>query len=209
MILKSLHRSTIVENLQRMYNDTSDVGIGWIYCIYNEKGQTAHNLLASLLRQFCRQKGSLSPEVSKSYKYHCRHGTRPLVPDISRLLHSELKRFTKVYIVIDALDECPESDRTRDVFLTETLNLPSNAYLLVTSRPNNSIEKILTDAERLEIYAHDDDVRRHVAARITNEPLLMNHVTADPSLKDTIVSKITERAQGMYVTCHNRHSLLS
>ena len=110
-----------------MYRNTSDVGIGWVYCIYNETGQTAQKLLASLLQQFCRQKGPLSPELSKSYEYHCRHDTRPLVPDISRLLRSEVKHFSKVYIVIDALDECPESDRTRDVFLTEILNLPSNA----------------------------------------------------------------------------------
>ena len=185
-----------------MYRDTSDVGIGWVYCIYNETSQTAHNLLASLLQQFCRQKGSLSPELLKSYNYHCRHDTRPLVSDISKLLHSEIKHFSKMYIVIDALDECPESDRTRDVLLSEILNLPSNAYLLVTSRPNNSIENILREAECLEISAHDDDVRRHVVARVAMETLLNKCVTADPSLKDTIVSKITERAQGMYVTCH-------
>ena len=185
-----------------MYSDTSDVGIGWVYCIYNETGQTAQNLLASLLQQFCRQKGSLSPEVLHSYELHCRQNTRPLVSDISRLLCSEIQHFSKVYIVIDALDECPESDRTRDVFLNELVKIPSNAYLLVTSRPNSLIESILTEAKCLEISAHVDDVRRHVAARIANEAPLMKHITAEPSLKDIIISNITERAQEMYAMCH-------
>ena len=184
-----------------MYRNTSDVGIGWVYCIYNERDQTAHNLLASLLQQFCRQKASLSPQVLESYNYHCRHDTRPLVPDISKLLRSELKRFSKVYIIIDALDECPEIDSTRDTFLTELLGLPSNAYLLVTSRPNNFIESILTEAKCLEISAHEDDVRRHVAARIANERLLKKHIAAEPSLYDKIMSNITKRAQGMYAIC--------
>ena len=122
--------------------------------------------------------------------------------DILTLLHSEIQRSSKVYIIIDALDECPEIDRTRDIFLTELQRLPSNAYLLVTSRPNNYIEGILTEAKYLEISAHVDDVRRHVAARIANEPLLMKHIAADPSLHDTIISNITERAQGMYAMCH-------
>ena len=185
-----------------MYRNISDVGIGWVYCIYNETGQTAHNLLASLLQQFCRQKGPLSPELSKIYEQHYRQNTRPGVSEISRLLCSEIQRFSKVYIVIDALDECPEVDRTRDIFLTELLRLPSNAYLLVTSRPNSFIESILTEAERLEISAHKDDVRRHVEARIAKEPLLVKHIAAEPSLQDKIIRNITERAQRMFVKCH-------
>ena len=185
-----------------MYKNTSDVGIGWVYCIYNETGQTAHNLLASLLQQFCRQKGPLSPELSKFYEQHCRLNTRLVVSDILKLLHAEIQRFSKVYIVIDALDECPESDRTRDVFLKGLEDLPSNAYLLITSRPHSSIESRLTKAERLEISAHVDDVRRHVAARIENEPRFMERIAADPSLHETIISNLTERAQGMYAMCH-------
>ena len=192
----------MLEHLQQMYSNTSDVGVGWLYCIYNETGQTAQNLLASLLQQFCRQKGSLSPEVLNSYEHHFRQNTRPLVSDISNLICSEVQRFSKVYIVIDALDECPESDRTRDVFLTELLKLPSNAYLLVTSRPNSLIESILTEARCLEISAHVDDVRQHVAARIANKAPLLKHIAANPSLKDKIISVITERAQGMYAMCH-------
>lgn len=92
--------------------------------------------------------------------------------DISKLLCSEVKHFSKAYIGIDALDECPDSDGTRDKFLTELMTLPSNVKLLITSRPNRCIEHMLEGAKCLEITAHDDDVRRHLAARNANEPLL-------------------------------------
>ena len=190
-----------------MYSDASDVGIGWVYCIYNETGQTAQNLLASLLQQFYRQTYPLSPEIRKSYKYHDPYSTRPPMVELSRLLKSHLQHFAKVYIVIDALDECPDSDRIRDHFLTELRNLPSNVQLLITSRPNSSIEHMLEAAKCLEISAHEDDVRRHLVARISNEPRLTKHTAADRQLHDTVTSTIIEKARGMYVKgC--RHEIL-
>jgi archaellum biogenesis ATPase FlaH len=168
-----------------------------VYCIYNEVGQTANNLLASLLEQLCRQQGSNFQEVEELHALHVQHTTRPSVPELSRLLQNQVRRFGKVFIVIDALDECPEIDRTRDVFLGEIRKLPSNIHILVTSRPNTVIEQAFAGASRLEIYAHDNDVRRHVVARLETQSLLARHVAADPSLQDAIISKILEKSQGM------------
>lgn len=198
-MLRSFCRSTIVEYLQKIFDDAS-VGIGWVYCIYNEVGQTARSFLATLLHQFCQQKGPLSPEISKSYQEHCRHDTPPTVHELLSLLQSQVQRFAKVYIVIDALDEFP--DGLRDTFLAELKKLPSSVHLLVTSRPDSSIESNLPDPKRLDISAHDDDVRQHLAARIANNSLLKSHIAADASLEDTIISKVTEKAGGMYVKNH-------
>ena len=107
--------------------------------------------------------------------------------------------------MIDALDEFSESGSTRDRFLAELVDLPSDVHLLVTSRPNSSIEQRFAEAECLEISAHENDMRRHLAARIANESLLMGHIAADPSLRDTIIRKIIEKAQGTYVK-PNRYS---
>ncbi len=157
------------------------------------------NFLASLLQQLCRKKGALRPDIVESYRHHSRFDTRPAIPELSRLLQSQIQSFAKVYIVVDALDECPESGSTRDRFLAELVNLPSDVHLLVTSRPNSSIEQHFAEAECLEISAHENDICRHLAARIANESLLMGHIAADPSLRDTIITKIIEKARGMYV----------
>ncbi len=101
--------------------------------------------------------------------------------------------------MVDALDECSESGSTRERLLAELVDLPSEVRLLVTSRPNSAIEQLFVEAECLEISAHEDDMRRHLAARIASESLLMRHIAADPSLRDTIITKVIEKAGGMYV----------
>jgi len=51
---------------------------------------------------------------------------------------------------MDALDKCPKNDRTRELFLGEIWKLPY----------------AFAGASRLDIYAHDEDVRRDVFARL-------------------------------------------
>lgn len=99
--------------------------------------------------------------------------------------------------MVDALDECPEVDRTREVFLHELRNFSPNVHLLVTSRPNSTIERTFEGATCLDIYAHEDDVRRHLHNRIEMQALLLRHITADSSLRDTIVSTILDKTRGM------------
>ena len=51
------------------------------------------------------------------YRRHSKKQTRPTLGELSKLLQSEVRHISKVFIVIDALDECPESNRTRESFL--------------------------------------------------------------------------------------------
>ncbi len=175
------------------------MGIAYIYCVYNETGQTIDNFLASLLQQLCRQESSLSPEIIASQTDHARFGSRPSNSELSRLLTSQIRHFTKVFIVVDALDECRQTEKTKEELLSELQKLPSNTHLLITSRPDIFIEREFVEAVPLRIHAQDDDVHRYLTARISTEPLLMRHVTADPSLRSFIICRVTEKTQGMYV----------
>ena len=185
------------------------MGIAYIYCIYNETGQTIGNFLASLLQQLCRQKSSLSPEIVASEKDHSRFGTRPTDSEFSRLVTSQIPHFTKVFIVVDALDECPQTEKTKEELLSELQKLPSNVHLLVTSRPDNIIGRDFAEAVILRIHAQDDDVHRYLTARISTERLLTRYVTDDPSLQSFIIRRVTERTQGMYVVAAQTWLLFS
>lgn len=81
---------------------------------------------------------------------HVREKTRPSVVELSRSLQNLVRRFGKGFIVMDALDKCPKNDRTRELFLGEIWKLPY----------------AFAGASRLDIYAHDEDVRRDVFARL-------------------------------------------
>jgi len=95
---------------------------------------------------------------------------------------------------VDALDECTD-DATRTALLTTLKDLPIN--LFVTSRYSLTIEEKFDGVKRLDIRAHDDDVRRYVEKRIFREDRLARHVKADPSLQDDIVNKVVDSAKGM------------
>jgi ankyrin repeat domain-containing protein 50 len=137
------------------------------------------------------------------YRHHLRKETRPTLGELSKLLQSkvryllEVRRLSKVFIVIDALDECPESNRTRQSFLAEIRKLQSTVHLLITSRHIPAIEREFEKAARVEICASGKDVRRYLEGRIESEDRLVRLVKADPALQETIVNTIVKNAKGM------------
>ena len=85
-------------------------------------------------------------------------------------------------------------------FLPEVRKLPTNTHLLVTSRYSRDIEHEFENAACLKIYASDEDVKSYVKARIEEQPQLVRHIRADPTLRSTILDTIVQTASGMYVT---------
>jgi hypothetical protein len=140
--------------------------------------------------------------VKSFYKHHKDRETRPTLEELRQVLQSEIKMFTKVFIVVDALDECSEldADRTRSKLLMALRSLESTINLLVTSRELASIAQDFRETKRLDIQADDQDVRRYIENRIPHEPRLARHVHGHPTFQEEIVVKIIENARGMYVS---------
>jgi ankyrin repeat domain-containing protein 50 len=113
------------------------------------------------------------------------------------VLQFEVRRPSKVFIVIDAIDECPESNGIRDSFLAEIRKLQPTIRLLITSRHIQTIEREFEKAARVEIRASDEDVRRYLERRIESEGRLVRLVKADPVLQTIIANTIVENAKGM------------
>jgi len=107
------------------------------------------------------------------------------------VLESEIMMYSKVFIVIDALDECREDNATRAEFLQVLRSLPGNVNLMVTSRELPSIARDFRGKKRLTIRANDEDVKRYVRGRIALAP---RHLQG---LQETIVNKVVEKVQGM------------
>ncbi|KAH0536690.1 hypothetical protein FGG08_006456 [Glutinoglossum americanum] len=194
---KTILVSIVVDYLERSF-EKENVAIAYIYCSYKEQeDQTVVNLIASLLQQLVQRNPIISDEVMSLHRSHIRKRTRPKLDEYSSLLQSEVCRFSKVFIVIDALDECPESKRTRDNFLVEVRKLQPRIHLLVTSRHVSTIEREFEKSARVEIRASDEDVKRYLEGRVKTEGRLVRHVKADPALQDTIVNTIAEKAKGI------------
>jgi len=178
--------------------EKENVAIAYIYCNYKEQEeQTTVNLIGSLLQQLVQMSSVVSEEIISLYESHIGKRTRPTLNEYSNLLQSEVHGFSKVFIVIDALDECRESNGTRMSFITEILKLQPSIHLFVTSRHIVTIESEFEKAVHVEIRASDKDVKGYLKGRIEREHRLVRHVRRDRDLQETIINTIVEKAKGM------------
>lgn len=198
-------RSTAIDYLEQEFRQTQ-TGIAYVYCLYDERQQTATNLLGSLLQQLANQNDAVKDDIIKCHSENTRDRTRPTLRQISDLLGRQVKNFDKVFIIIDALDECPEAGKVRLDFLTEIRRLQPEIRLMVTSQHIPSIECDFKQAMRLEICADDQDVRKFIEAKIEQRgPGGLSDVLMDydavklKSLKDLIVTTVLEKTNGMSV----------
>ena len=106
-----------------------------------------------------------------------------------------MEGFKKVFVVVDALDEC--SNETRAEFLTALRNLPSTVSLLVTSR---DLPPDFQGVRQLDIRANDRDVQHYIQGRLHLTDLKI-HVNREPTLGGDIVKAITGNIDGMLVPC--------
>jgi hypothetical protein len=122
---------------------------------------------------------------------HQRGGTPPLLEDVRTALTSEIGAYSKVFVIVDALDECPEGG-TRESLLKELRAFALNVRLLVTSRDIPSIASHFHGAGRLDIFADDQDVQEYVRGRIgqaSRRPV--------KELQARVITKVAQRARGM------------
>ncbi|KAI9783675.1 MAG: hypothetical protein M1839_003523 [Geoglossum umbratile] len=197
---KTIIASIVINHLKRTFAQ-EDVAITYIYCNYKEReSQTATSLIGSLLQQVIRRKSAIPDKIASLYLEHTKYQTRPTFAEYSSLLQSEVQCFSKTFVIIDALDECQESDgRTRIDLLTEIWRLQPTVHLLVTSRDISTIKREFEGAARVEIRANDGDVRKYLQRRIGMEYRLAFHLKADLSLQEAIINAITSKAKGMFL----------
>ena len=191
---KTVLASIAIDHLRIVFKDENRAVVS-VFCNYADLGnQKSDDLVASVLEQLVRSKG-VTDELRMLYQRHRRQRTRPGPKELAELLNTVTGGFAKVFIVIDALDECPET--TRNSVLGEIYKLENRPRLLITSRHSSSIANICHDAIHLEIQASDTDLEIYVRSKIQQDRHLAHYVDQDSSLQKDIVRKVVDNAKGM------------
>jgi hypothetical protein len=192
---KTILTAVTVHGLTTRFQNDPGVGIAYLYCNFRRKDeQRAQDLLISLLKQLSEERSSLPDSVKALYHSHKEKRTRPSLDEISRTLQSVATMYSRVIIIVDALDECQVSDSCRMTFLTEIFSLQAKtgAKLFATSRFVPDINEKFKGTIILEIRAHDEDVRQYLDGRISRsgQKLLETH-------REEIKTEITKAVDGM------------
>jgi hypothetical protein len=132
------------------------------------------------------------------YDRHKDKRTRPSLSEILGILQTVAAAYSRVFVIVDALDECQISDGCRQRFLSGLFNLQATcgANLFATSRPISSIEKEFEGNSKLEIRASEEDVRRYLEGHVLRLP---GFVARSLELQEEIKTDIVNAIDGMYV----------
>jgi hypothetical protein len=111
-----------------------------------------------------------------------------------------------VYLIIDALDECPNTSdlsypREKVLVLLEDfidLNLP-NLRMCVTSRPEADIKAVLEPLTLHSLSLHDErgqmeDIKNYINSTVNSHRRMRKW---KPEYKQLVIDTLTERADGM------------
>jgi Cdc6-like AAA superfamily ATPase len=195
---KTIIAATAIDHLLKTVPNT-DVGIAYAYCNYKQQdSQNSLSLLTDIFKQLVQFRPDIADIVYRLYDDYFDRKSRPLLGQILSTIRSVCANYTRVFIVVDALDEltAKDNERTRLLDHLGTLQSLVDVNLMITSRFVLEIEQWFQAETRLEVRACDQDVRRYVASQV---PRLPTCIQRDDGLIAEIQNKIAEKADGMSV----------
>ena len=172
------------------------------------KKQDRYGLLSSILSQLSLESDSCFEVLSQLYSDNASGAAKPSSIALTECIKDMLGLPGQgpIYIIIDALDECPDtsgtpSAREQVLDLIDELiswSLP-NVYLCMTSRPEVDIRKALEPLRPLEISLHDEDGQKkdiieYIRSVIYSDRKMRSWRDEDKKL---VINMLSERADGM------------
>ncbi|KAL4786881.1 ankyrin repeat-containing domain protein [Aspergillus varians] len=110
-----------------------------LYCKWDDPlSQDVDNLMSSIIKQFVQRYNVGVNEMMELFSTHSKEGTRPSADQLHSTLHLLIGRFTKVFVILDGLDELRDENRRRPLleFLSpRKATSKTIVNLMVTSRP--------------------------------------------------------------------------
>ena len=194
-----------IEGLRR----TGLAMMAYYYFDFRDVKKQDHNgLLTSLLSQISAQSDTCYEVLSQLYSDNDGGGRNPTSSSLARCMKDMLGSPGQgtIYIIIDALDECPDisgvrSAREKVLDLIDelvNLNLP-NVHICVASRPEIDIRNALEPLKPLQMSLHDqdgqkNDIIEYIRSVIHSDRKMKNWREED---KQLVIDTLSNKADGM------------
>ena len=179
------------------------------YFDFREDGKKdRRGLLSSVLSQLCMQSDPYRDIISTFYSTHDRGTRSPSDNELAECLKNLLKLpgQAPVYLIVDALDECPDtsdlpSPRENVLLLLEDLidSKFINLRICVTSRPEADIKGTLGPLTSNSVSIHDErgqreDIENYIKFTVNSHRKMRKW---KPEHKQFVIDILTKRADGM------------
>ena len=200
--------STIIEDVDSM-RKAGLASLAFFYFDFrDDQKKDLRGLLSSLLVQLCRQSDLYCDMLFEFYSEHDKGSRHPSDDALMECLKDLLKPpgLAPVYLIIDALDECPNtsaipSPRAEVLNLLEVLinsQFP-NLRMCVTSRPESDIKDVLDPLVFRSVSLHDQieqkrDIEEYIKWVINTHP---KNRKWKAEHKQLVIDVLTKKADGM------------
>ena len=185
-----------IEHLSRAAPNVG-AGVAYVFCSYKAQfNQSVADMLAAIVKQLVTDRLDLATPIFFMYDLHSSRGSRSSLDELLQALNSICSSYSVTYLVVDALDECSDTNSERSNLSERLRELQSscNLRLLATSRFIPEIVASFHSDPHLEVQASDEDVRRFVAGQI---PRLPKCVQNNVELINDVQNKIVDTVEGM------------
>jgi hypothetical protein len=180
----TLSSSTIIEHIKGYCDPEPTFAVAYFYFDFNDtEKQSPTSCVSSWIAQLCSQVEKLPQKLKDSYKTygHQEASLHHLKEILAQFAVTE--ELHDIFIVADALDECPRNRegnlRAELLELITEINSwsPSNIHLLITSRPEQDIKEILTSLPTTRMISlHGSqvasDIKLHISSQLSTDPKL-------------------------------------
>ncbi|KAI9455695.1 ankyrin repeat-containing domain protein [Lactarius psammicola] len=205
-------RSTIIREIDRMRKAGLALMAYFFFDFRDTQKQHRRDLLSSLLFQVSARSDACHHIFSRFYLDHDEGTQQPSDDALSQCLTDVLKVQGQpaTYIIIDALDESPNTSGTptaREKVLQSledlvSLQLP-NVHICVSSRPEVDIRSILEPLAMFRVSLHEEsgqmaDISSYVKSFVHSDRN-MRRWTAEN--KQLVIDTLSEKADGIWVYC--------
>ncbi|KAH9013104.1 hypothetical protein EDB85DRAFT_2296414 [Lactarius pseudohatsudake] len=208
---KSVICSSVIRDIMAICEAGSAVMAYFYFDFKDLSKQSCHDLLLSLVSQLSTRSSPCCDILHRVYKTH-ENGTRQPSDDTLKECLKEMLRLPgqgPIFIILDALDECPDSSgipSPRDEVLELVKELVKldlqGLHICATSRPEVDIRVILEPLAFRSVSLHDESGQKTDIA-----DYVRNVVNSSPSIamrrwrtedKNLVIETLTERADGMF-----------
>ncbi|KAH9047950.1 ankyrin repeat-containing domain protein [Lactarius deliciosus] len=206
---KSILCSAIIQRILSLRHG-GRASVAYFYFDFRDDNKKhRHNLLPSLLIQFAAHSIPCCDIISRVYSAHGKGTQQPSDDVLIACLMDMLSATAQdpIYIILDALDECPNtsgvrSPRDRVLGLVQSLldlGLPS-LHICVTSRPEMDIRICLEPLMSLRISLHDqtghqEDITKYIMSEVD---VISNQKRWREDDKELVIEMLSEKADGMF-----------
>lgn len=148
---KTVLTATIIEDVRRLCSTNPDNCYAYYYFDFNDAAKRKpHSMVSSLLGNLGCSMESRPQCIRELHDKHLSGQQEPSLDNIVSALVSILQGRRKVYILLDALDECLEQDRLLK-FICTIESTCKNVSIFVSSRREYNIKEALVDRVTYDI----------------------------------------------------------